>query len=132
MKGGKPSLSGSLEYAVMVALWELGTATTREIHARVGVPARLAYTTTATVLDRLHDKGCASRLRVGKTFSYRAAIARADVDRAHVLETLSRLMGDDPVPAIASLVDVMESLDPELLDELARATAAKRKARDGS
>jgi BlaI family transcriptional regulator, penicillinase repressor len=121
-----------LEYAIMRVLWDLGTATTREVHARVGAPAGLAYTTTATVLDRLHMKGCCSRLRVGKSFSYRPEIPREEVDRARAHETVTRLIASDPVPAIVCLVEAIESLDPDLLDELARATAARRKARDGS
>jgi len=116
----------------MSVLWELGTATIRDVHARVGSPVGLAYTTTATVLDRLHDKGCCSRLRVGRSFSYRAELSREDVDRARARDTITRLVADDPVPAIAHLVEAIESLDPELLQELARATAARRKARDGS
>jgi predicted transcriptional regulator len=127
-----PSLAGTLEYAVMVALWDLGSATTREVHARVGEPAGLAYTTMATVLDRLHAKGCCSRVRVGRMFSYRPEIGRVQADLARAQETLSRLIGQDALPAIVSLVDAVESLDPELLDELARITAERRKARDGS
>jgi BlaI family transcriptional regulator, penicillinase repressor len=126
------SLAGTLEYAVMVALWELGAASVRQVHERVGAPIGLAYTTTATVLDRLHDKGCCTRLRAGKMFSYSAAITRDDVDRARTHETIKRLIGNDPLPAIASLVDAVESLDPALLDELERATAARRRSRDGS
>lgn len=126
------SFAGTLEYAVMTALWEFGTATIRQIHEVVGQPAGLAYTTTATVLDRLHDKGCCSRLRIGKSFSYEAAISREEVDRARTHETIRRLIGDDPVPSIACLVDAVESLDPELLDELERVTAARRRSRDGS
>jgi predicted transcriptional regulator len=127
-----PSLGGTLEYAVMSVLWELGKATTREIHARVGEPVGLAYTTTATVCDRLHDKGCCSRMRVGKSFTYMPAISRDHVDRERAKETVTKLIGDDPVPAIACLVEAIESLDPKLLGELARVTAARRKARDGS
>lgn len=123
-------MNGTLEYAVMSVLWELGTATVREVHERVG--ANLAYTTTATVLDRLCDKGYCSRLRLGKSFSYRAEVPREDVDRARARETVARLIADDPVPAIACLVEAIESLDPELLAELARVTAARRKTRDGS
>jgi BlaI family penicillinase repressor len=132
VKPSPPSLSGTLEYAIMLVLWELGAATTREIHARVGEPAGLAYTTTATVLDRLHVKGCCSRLRLGKAFSYRPEIPREQVDRARARATIARLIGDDPAPALVCLVEAIEALDPELLDELARVTAARRKVRDES
>ena len=132
LKPSHPSLAGTLEYAVMVVLWDLGMATAREIHARVGEPTGLAYTTTATVLDRLNEKGCCSRLRPGKAFTYRPEMSREDVDRARARDTVSRLIADDPVPAIACLVEAIESLDPELLADLARITAARRKARDGS
>lgn len=130
MQRAPVSLAGTLEYAVMVALWELGVATIRQVHERVAAPSGLAYTTTATVLDRLHDKGCCSRERSGKSFSYRPEISRQDVDRARTRETLHRLMASDPLPAIASLVDAVESIDPALLDELERATAARRRARE--
>ena len=113
----------------MRVLWDRGTATTREIHEVVGEPAGLAYTTTATVLDRLHAKGCCSRLRLGKAFSYRPEIPRELVDRARAQATITRLIADDPVPALTCLVEAIESLDPELLDELARVTAARRKGR---
>jgi hypothetical protein len=44
---------------------------------------------------------------------------------------VTRLIGHDPDPAIACLVEAIESLDPDLLDELARATAARRRVRGG-
>jgi hypothetical protein len=36
-----------------------------------------------------------------------------------------------PRPAVATLVEAMESLDPGLLDELERAVAARRDRHDG-
>jgi predicted transcriptional regulator len=123
---------GQLEQAVLVALWELGRASTREIHARVGEPNGLVYTTTAKVLDRLHAKGLVARERAGKAFVYQPKVKREIVERAHARHTLRRLLGLEPRPAIAALVDAVESLDPELLDDLARAVNARRRARRGS
>jgi len=44
---------------------------------------------------------------------------------------LSKLLGSAPRPAVATLVEAMESLDPSLLDELERAVSARRERRDG-
>jgi predicted transcriptional regulator len=127
-----PLPGGDLEYSVLVALWELGPATVRQIHDRVGEPNGLAYTTTAKVLDRLCAKALVERARDGKSFTYRARIKRKLVERARADSALKALIGDEPVPAIAALVDAMSSLDPDLLDELARAIDARRRSRRGT
>lgn len=121
---------GELEYAVMIALWETGAATAREVHERVG--EGLVYTTIAKVLDRLHAKGLVSRRMTGNTFRYQPKGERRAVERARARQWLVQLVRSDPAPAIAGLVDAVESLDSELLDELARAVAARRRSRHGS
>ncbi len=40
--------------------------------------------------------------------------------------SLSKLLTSDPKPAMATLVEAMESLDSKLIDELERAVAARR------
>jgi predicted transcriptional regulator len=123
---------GDLEYAVLAKLWDLGTASARDIHGQVGEPTGLVYTTTAKVLDRLHDKGLVSHERRGKAFSYRARIARDVVEQERARTALSRLFGTRPHTAVATLVEAVESLDPKLLDELERAVAARRGSRHGT
>jgi predicted transcriptional regulator len=123
---------GDLEYAVLAKLWELGTASARDIHGHVGEPAGLVYTTTAKVLDRLHDKGLVARERKGKAFSYRAKIARNVVEQARARTALSRLLGSRPHAAVAALVEAVESMDTQLLDELERAVAARRRSKHGA
>jgi BlaI family penicillinase repressor len=127
-----PLPGGDLEYAILAKLWELGTASARDIHGYVGEPAGLVYTTTAKVLDRLHDKGLVARVRKGKAFSYRAKIARDVVERARARTTLSRLLGSRPHAAVAALVEAVESLDPDLLGELEKAVAARRRSQHGT
>lgn len=124
--------SDDLEYAVLAALWELGTASGREIHRSVGQPAGLVYTTIAKVLDRLHDKGLVMRERKGKAFSYRARIARELVEKARAQSALKRLLGARPHAAMAALVEAVGDLDPQLLDQLEQAVAARRRSKDGA
>jgi predicted transcriptional regulator len=123
---------GDLEYAVLAKLWELGSASAREIHTRVGEPQGLVYTTTAKVLDRLRAKRLVSRERRGMAFVYRPRVARALVDTARARELLARLIGPAPHGAAATLVDAVESLNPGMLDELAAAIAVRRRSKHGS
>ncbi len=113
-------------------MWDLREASARDVHDRVGAPSDLAYTTIATVLDRLVAKKLCKRRPEGRIYLYAPAVARERVDRADARSVVDRLLGDEPGPAIATLVDAVESVDPELLDELARVVAARRKARRGS
>jgi predicted transcriptional regulator len=130
--GKVPVPGGDLEHAVLVALWEAERASAREIHDRVGAPHGLVYTTIAKVLDRLHAKGLVARERDGKAFFYRAKVERRVVERAHARESLARLLGPAPRPAMAMLVDAVADLDPALLADLERAVAARRRSRRGS
>ena len=128
MAADRPLPGGKLEYAVLVAVWERGVVTAREVHEQVGVPAGLVYTTTARVLDRLHAKRLVERERDGKIFRYRAAAARTDVDRARLSHTLSGVLGGGHRSALAALVEAIEEIDPALLEELARTIDARRRS----
>jgi predicted transcriptional regulator len=124
---------GDLEYAVISMLWKLESATAREIHAQVGEPAKLVYTTITKVLDRLHAKGLVSRERKGLAFVYRPRVERVVVEAAQARAFLAKLLGPAPHSAVATLVDAVDSLDPELLDELAEVIASRRRrSKDGT
>lgn len=127
-----PLPGGELELAVLMALWQCGRASAPELHARVGEARGLVYTTIAKVLDRLHAKGLVSRERAGKAFVYTPAIKREVVERARMKQALAKILKPEVRPAMATLVDAVESLDPDLLDELARQVEARRRSRRGS
>ncbi len=129
-RGHRPP-GGTLEYAVLEALWCLGTATARELHERVGEGDGLVYTTTAKVLDRLYAKRLVGRDRAGRSFRYKPMVPRAVVDQERTATALHTLFGSQPKPAIATLVDAVEAIDPDLLDELAR-VIRKRRSRRGA
>ena len=128
--GNKVALpGGELEFAVLAALWKLGSGSARDIHARVGEPNGLVYTTVAKVLDRLRAKALVRRERRGRGYLYRPTMARETIERARAERTVGGMLGSEPRPAIAALVEAVESIDPALLDELARIVAARRRAR---
>jgi predicted transcriptional regulator len=121
-----------LEYTVLAKLWELGTASVRELHEHLGEPSGRVYTTTAKVIDRLRAKGLIQRQRRGKAFVYRPRVARPDVESARAQQAVNRLLGATPHAAVAALVDAVEAFDPQLLDELERAVNARRRSKRGT
>jgi predicted transcriptional regulator len=121
-----------LEYAVLATLWDLGSATVRDVHDMLGERDGIVYTTTAKVIDRLRGKGLIQRERQGKAFVYSGIVARETVDRARAQATIGRLLGPRPQAAVAALVDAVGEVDPELIDELERAVAAHRKSKHGT
>ncbi len=121
-----------LEYVVLTKLWELGTASVRDLHAQLDKPEGLVYTTIAKVIDRLRGKGLIQRERHGKAFVYCARIAPENVQRARAQDAVSRLLGATPHAAVAALVDAVDAVDPKLLDELEHAVAAHRRSKRGT
>ena len=121
-----------LEYAVLAALWELRTASVRELHDRMGVRADHVYTTTAKVVDRLREKGLIARRREGGAFVYSPAVERGTVERARARHLVNRFLGPGPHAAVAALVEAVDEIDPELLEELERAIRSKRRSGHGA
>jgi len=121
-----------LEYAVLSKVWELGSASVRDVSAGLGRREHLAYTTIAKVIDRLHGKGLIQRERHGKAFLYVAKVPRERVERARAEHVVRRLLGVAPHAAVASLVGAVEAVDPELLKTLEQAVAAHRRAKRGA
>jgi predicted transcriptional regulator len=121
-----------LEYAVLAELWQLGAASVRELHDRLGARQGLVYTTTAKVIDRLRQKGLVQRQRRGNAFVYRSRVAREEVERARARNAVTRLLGATPRAAVAALVEAVDNVDPELLEELERAVRARRRMKDGA
>lgn len=125
------STLGDQEHLVLRTVAKLGPCTVRQVFAAVGEPRGLAYTTIATVLDRLFAKGLVTRELHGKALSYRVTRKTAAAERGRMRALIAKLFRSEPAPAMASLVEAVEAIDPDLLDELA-AEVARRRSRRGS
>ncbi len=88
------ALLGELESVVMGILWaHQGPLAVREVHARVGIERKLAYTTVMTVLDRLSKKGVVQRRLEGRAWLYSPATSRVDLIVAEIEDLLRDLTG---------------------------------------
>jgi predicted transcriptional regulator len=111
-QGSDPVL-GSLETEVLGALRELKEAPAREIRTaleRRGV--RVAYTTVATILSRLFDKGLVRRRREtcrgGERYVYRPA----DVEQKYLLNLLRGVVAMFGPAGVVHLNEEIAKLDP--------------------
>jgi predicted transcriptional regulator len=119
-------IRGDLQTEVMRIVWRLGEATVDDVRAAQPRRSRVAYTTIQTVLNRLHDRGLLTRERRGKAFVYRAAYAESEVVARSIGD---RLAGASTDVRRAALVHLVEGLEPEELDEVARLANRIRRER---
>jgi len=116
--------SPQLERRVLDTLWQGGEWSVRDVHNAVA--SELAYTTIATVLDRLHAKGRVDRDKDGVAWKYRATRTREQSLAAEVGNVLKKAEGA-PEPLLVAFLDQMEQVDPEALDRLQALIRARRK-----
>jgi len=86
----------------------------------------LAYTTIATVLDRLHSKGRVLREKAGGAWVYRAARTREAALAGEVARMMHRSEASSE-PLLVAFLDEVEAADP---DALARLEALIRTRRE--
>ena len=89
------------------------------------VDPALAYTTIATVLDRLHNKGNVLREKSGGAWVYRAARSR-EAALAGEVGRMIRGSETSSEPLLVAFLDEFEAVDPNVLDRLEALIQARR------
>jgi predicted transcriptional regulator len=120
-------LRGSLQAEVMKIVWQLGQATVDDVRDQQPTARRSAYTTVQTVMNRLHDRGLLKRQLRGKAYVYSARVDEPEFVARSLRERLSGASSDTRRAALLHLVD---ALDPDELDEVARYANKVRRERN--
>jgi len=110
----------------MRIMWSLDEGTVDAVRAQQPRSRRAAYTTVQTVMNRLLDRGLLERRRSGKAFVYKARFPESEFVARSMRERLAGASADARTAALLSLV---EGLDPDELDEIARYANKIRRAR---
>lgn len=99
------NLLTEVELEFMNELWALGEGSVRDVLDRLPPERNLAYTSGATILRILDEKGFVQSRKDGKTLIYRPLLEK-DTYQARSLQNLSRTLFDDtPASLVARLVD---------------------------
>lgn len=120
----KSATLGKLEQQIMDIVWKSKSCSARDVLTKIEKDKKLAYTTVATILQRLYDKGLLNRKESasGHTYSPKVSKEKYTQNVAHsFLKNFINSFGDT---AIASFADSIDKLPEkkrkyfiEILDE---------------
>lgn len=101
----KHAILTDLELRLMTILWNLGGATVRDIVDAQTTEPRLAYTTVATVLKIMEDKGFLRSNKSGRILFYRARLTRKAYQAGTLGDLVDRVFQGDPLSLVTRLLD---------------------------
>jgi predicted transcriptional regulator len=101
-------------------VWELPTATVRDVYEALLRRRKIAYTTVMTMMNILEEKGYLKKQAGEKAHVYRPAQAKAKVIRSMVQEFVERVFNGSAEPLLVHLVKDRH-LSPAELEKMARA-----------
>ncbi len=101
------------ELDVMAVLWELGSATVRQVQARL--EPDLAYTTVLTILRVLEAKGHVRHEPDGRAHRYLPTVAQEEAGASALRRLVSKVFRGSPEALLTQLVSDDSLSDEELL-----------------
>lgn len=107
------------ELEIMKVVWELQTATVRDVYEALLRRRKIAYTTVMTMMNILEEKGYLKKRAEDKAHVYRPAQPKAKVIRAMVQEFVERVFNGSAQPLLVQLVKDRQLSEKDLA-EIAR------------
>ena len=104
---------GDLQLRIMKVLWERGALAAAEVQEALG-GAELAYTTVATMLRKMEQRGLVSHSVDGRRFVYKPAVRPETVTRSMAGDILDRLFEGDLADMVSHLLTTREVSRDEL------------------
>jgi predicted transcriptional regulator len=112
---------------LLKALWECGSATVRELLARIDT--NLAYTTVMTTLDRLYKKQLLDRRVEGRAFRYVPRHTPEEFQKVEAGEAIREILASNQTASLplSCFVEAITEHDAKLLDQLQEMVERKRR-----
>ena len=106
-----------VELEFMTKLWSLGKGSVRDVLTRLAPGRNLAYTSAATILRILEQKGFVTSEKLNNSLIYKPALER-EAYQSKTLRNLSeKLFDGTPASLVARLVDD-DGLSEDALEEI--------------
>lgn len=118
---------GDLQLKIMRVLWEKAPASVAEVRRRLA-GERLAYTTVATMLRKMEDRGLVRHRENGRKFVYLPAVSAEEVTRSMADDLVDRVFEGSLADAVCHLLQRRDVSRQELA-RLERLIQARKKER---
>ena len=106
-----------VELEFMTQLWALEEATVRDVLSCLAPDRNLAYTSGATIMRILEQKGFVTSVKRGKSLVYRALLAKDSYQSRSIKNLSEKLFDNAPAMLVARLVNDSD-LSEEALEEI--------------
>jgi predicted transcriptional regulator len=123
---------GPLETEILKIVWELDSATVKDIHDRIlSDPDReLAYASVTTVLNRLAQKGWLKCDRQERSFMWQPLLSEAQAQAIQAYEQLQQFLAIGNPDIVAAFADDLDRASIDQIEAIAQKLTAIRKAQE--
>ena len=123
---------GPLETEILKIVWELESATVKDIHDLIlSDPDReLAYTSVTTVLNRLTQKGWLKCNRQERSFIWEPLLSAAEAQAIQAYEQLQQFLAVGNPDVVAAFADSLDRSSIEQIESIAQRLKAIRTAKE--
>jgi BlaI family transcriptional regulator, penicillinase repressor len=111
----KPQLA-KLELEVMKRIWARQRATVRDVWEDLYPATSLAYTTVATVIRKIEQKGFVAHEAEDRTYVYYPTVAQDDASSNMARDLVERVFDGSPTRLVRALIDSGDLSDEELAE----------------
>ncbi len=125
MKGKNPVLTGQ-ELEIMKIVWQLGTATVREVYEELLKSRKIAYTTVMTMMGILEQKGRLTKTPRDRAYVYSPTQSQVQVVGSMVHEFVKRVFDGSAKPLLVHLAR-NKKISQKELDEISELLKKQRR-----
>jgi BlaI family penicillinase repressor len=118
---------GPLQLRIMKVLWDRSEATVADVNNALK-KENLAYTTMATMLRKMDERGLVSHRKEGRTFVYRAEIEKEKISDSIAGEMLDRLFSGSVADMVSHLLSNHE-VDADELRRIEKLVKERKKSK---
>ena len=114
------------ELEIMKIVWQLGTATVREVYEELLKSRKIAYTTVMTMMGILEQKGRLDKALRDRAYVYTPTEPRGEVVGNMVQEFVERVFDGSAKPLLVHLAE-NKNISQKGLDEISNLLRKRRK-----